>query len=615
MPAPSTSCSRTSCASAASRRSARSPRSPPTAASTSRPTCCSSSRPSSRSPCPGDHLVEAVEDASFAALGALADPSPVVGRRQPGAHDGADWTRHPLQRTAERMPRHPPTTRRNHDRSPLRPPTTTAARPALDDVADAAAPRFADHRRLDGRRACGVADRRRRRARRRAPTSSSRSPTRSPTSARARLDRRARAHDLAAAAVRVGRASRGRTSRRRSTTPTRRRRPPRPDLRRMLRPLGPVAVFSASNFPFAFSVAGGDTASALAAGCPVIVKGTLGAPAALAAHRRDRRRGARRRRRARRRLRPRRGPRDRHRAGAAPRGPRGRLHRVAARRPRPVRPRVVASRPHPVLRRAQRREPGARSPPRPLDARADELAARPRGIVHPRRRAVLHEPRRRVRARRLRLRRARGRRRRPGRRRCPCSPTASPRPSPTALAGLAAHDGVVVVAGERAQQPGTGSAVVLSTTTDAVLADPSAPARRVLRPLDPHRRVRRPSTMPSRPIRAVGGSLTATVHAEPGEDLADILAVLTEIAGRVLFAGWPTGVAVSWAQQHGGPWPSTTSIHTSVGVTAMRRFLRPVAYQDAPECRAARRAARVEPARHPAPRRRRARRCPASPVD
>ena len=48
--------------------------------------------------------------------------------------------------------------------------------------------------------------------------------------------------------------------------------PPCPDLRRMLRPLGPVAVFSASNFPFAFSVAGGDTASALAAGCPVIVK-------------------------------------------------------------------------------------------------------------------------------------------------------------------------------------------------------------------------------------------------------------------------------------------------------------------------------------------------------
>jgi len=48
---------------------------------------------------------------------------------------------------------------------------------------------------------------------------------------------------------------------------------PRPDVRRMLVPIGPVAVFGASNFPLAFSTAGGDTASALAAGCPVLVKG------------------------------------------------------------------------------------------------------------------------------------------------------------------------------------------------------------------------------------------------------------------------------------------------------------------------------------------------------
>ncbi|WP_029042615.1 aldehyde dehydrogenase (NADP(+)) [Cucumibacter marinus] len=48
---------------------------------------------------------------------------------------------------------------------------------------------------------------------------------------------------------------------------------PRPDIRLMQRPIGPVAVFGASNFPLAFSVAGGDTASALAAGCPVVVKG------------------------------------------------------------------------------------------------------------------------------------------------------------------------------------------------------------------------------------------------------------------------------------------------------------------------------------------------------
>ncbi len=53
---------------------------------------------------------------------------------------------------------------------------------------------------------------------------------------------------------------------------------PRPDLRLMQRPLGPVAVFGASNFPLAFSTAGGDTASALAAGCPVVVKGHPGHP-------------------------------------------------------------------------------------------------------------------------------------------------------------------------------------------------------------------------------------------------------------------------------------------------------------------------------------------------
>jgi NADP-dependent aldehyde dehydrogenase len=53
---------------------------------------------------------------------------------------------------------------------------------------------------------------------------------------------------------------------------------PRPDLRRMMQPLGPVVVFAGSNFPFAFSVAGGDTASALAAGCPVLLKVHPGHP-------------------------------------------------------------------------------------------------------------------------------------------------------------------------------------------------------------------------------------------------------------------------------------------------------------------------------------------------
>ncbi|MFM7838030.1 MAG: aldehyde dehydrogenase family protein, partial [Chitinophagaceae bacterium] len=48
--------------------------------------------------------------------------------------------------------------------------------------------------------------------------------------------------------------------------------PPKPDIRKMMVPLGPVVVFGASNFPFAYSTAGGDTACALATGCPVVVK-------------------------------------------------------------------------------------------------------------------------------------------------------------------------------------------------------------------------------------------------------------------------------------------------------------------------------------------------------
>ncbi len=86
-------------------------------------------------------------------------------------------------------------------------------------------------------------------------------------------------------------------------------------------------------------------------------------------------------------------------------------------------------------------------------------------------------------------------------------------------------------------------------------------------------------------LAAIEGSLTATVHAEPGEDgVAGLIGVLRGLAGRVIFNGWPTGVAVSWAVNHGGPWPSTTSAaHTSVGATAIRRWLRPVCYQSVPD--------------------------------
>ena len=82
------------------------------------------------------------------------------------------------------------------------------------------------------------------------------------------------------------------------------------------------------------------------------------------------------------------------------------------------------------------------------------------------------------------------------------------------------------------------------------------------------------------------GQLTATIHADEA-DMAwakQLLPALVEKAGRIVWNGYPTGVAVVPAMHHGGPYPaSTNSLHTSVGATAIRRFLRPVVFQNLPE--------------------------------
>lgn len=356
--------------------------------------------------------------------------------------------------------------------------------------------------------------------------------------------------------------------------------PPIPDLRRMLRPVGVVAVFGASNFPFAFSVAGGDTASALAVGAPVVVKGhsahprlsartaeilsgalrSAGAPDGVLEHVTGRQAGV-----------------DlvQHPVVKAV-GFTGSLHGgrrlfdLASSRPDPIPFYGELSAVNPVL-----------ITPAAIDARADELATGLAGsftlgvgqfCTNP---GLVLVP--------------------AGSGFAATVADAAGGVAPATmlttgiadafaarLESLAGHDAVAVSGGSVAQQQGTGGAVVLSTTSAAVLADPDALLAECFGPstlvveyddLDDALAV----------ARAVGGSLTATVHAEPGEDLSGIVPVLEEIAGRVLFGGWPTGVAVSWGQTHGGPWPSTTSIHTSVGMTAMRRFLRPVSYQDAPD--------------------------------
>lgn len=86
-------------------------------------------------------------------------------------------------------------------------------------------------------------------------------------------------------------------------------------------------------------------------------------------------------------------------------------------------------------------------------------------------------------------------------------------------------------------------------------------------------------------LHAVGGSLSVTLWGfEEKTEVAEVLTrAAMSMAGRVLFSGVPTGVAVTSAQQHGGPWPSSTRPEsTSVGDAALLRFLRPICLQEAP---------------------------------
>jgi NADP-dependent aldehyde dehydrogenase len=87
-------------------------------------------------------------------------------------------------------------------------------------------------------------------------------------------------------------------------------------------------------------------------------------------------------------------------------------------------------------------------------------------------------------------------------------------------------------------------------------------------------------------VPSLPGSLTGSVHAAGDElDAAGRVAdALAPNVGRLIFNGWPTGVAVCWAMHHGGPWPASTAPETtSVGATAIRRWVAPIAYQGFPD--------------------------------
>jgi len=364
----------------------------------------------------------------------------------------------------------------------------------------------------------------------------------------------------------------------------------RPDVRRMLVPIGPVAVFTPSNFPLAFGVAGGDTASALAAGCPVIVKGhpahggtseacaraieaaaaETSMPAGVLS------------------LLQARSVETAQALVAAPEleavaftgsETAGRaIHDLAAARRRPIPVYAEMGSVNPVFigsgalaaRAAEIAEglagsittgtgqfctkPGLVFVPDDDAGRAferdlaDRVAARPVGVMLY---AGLHTTLAERVDRTMKL---------PGVERL------TPRTLDDGSGPGFARPGVVVA---------TDAATFLATP--ALSEEHFGPVSIV---------VRCPTGEMVDLASRLHGNLTATIHAESSEHAwaAALADAVVEHVGRVVWNGYPTGVAVTWGMCHGGPYPASTApAHTSVGVTAIRRFLRPVAFQNTPD--------------------------------
>lgn len=358
---------------------------------------------------------------------------------------------------------------------------------------------------------------------------------------------------------------------------------PRPDLRRMLVPIGPVAVFGASNFPLAFSVPGGDTAAALAAGCPVIIKAHPSHPATSQLCFEILEKAAR--------------------AGSAPEGTIALVHGVEA---------GAALVAHPVIRAVgfTGSSAGAHALVRIIEKRPDpipffgELSSLNPIVVTP---AAAQE-------RTVELAEGLVNSYTVGAGQFCTKPGLVLVPSDAA--GDALVEAMTSTTSQRSAQVllnggiagGFGTGVkrlesapgvqVLARGHDgngqgfeavpALLAAPAAalPAEVTEECFGPVTVVVRYSSTEEllSTLEQLPASLTATVHRGSQEtDLpARVSDALRHRTGRLIFDGYPTGVAVSWAQHHGGPWPSTNTQHTSVGATAVRRFLRPVTWQDAP---------------------------------
>jgi NADP-dependent aldehyde dehydrogenase len=359
---------------------------------------------------------------------------------------------------------------------------------------------------------------------------------------------------------------------------------PRPDLRLRMIPVGPVAVFGASNFPLAFSTAGGDTASALAAGCPVVVKGhpahpitgglvasaiskavaASGLPEGVFQHLA--------------------GPSNElgaalvqnpHIMAVGFTGSRGgglALAKLAQAREVPIPVYAEMSSINPVLLLPEALK--ARGAPLgtafvgSLTMGAGQFCTNPGLIL-----AIEGEGLDAFVAA------ASG-----------AVTEAKPQTMLTTDIASAYAKGVetlsglpgveTVAKGEEGSRT-TGGAVLFQTTAAQFLADKEAgnevfgAASIVVRAKDEAELL----TL----LEGLEGQLTATLHMDDADEgtASRLLPVLERKVGRILANGWPTGVEVCHAMVHGGPFPSTTDPRTtSVGSMAIDRFLRPVSYQN-----------------------------------
>ncbi|WP_343504480.1 aldehyde dehydrogenase (NADP(+)) [Alloyangia pacifica] len=360
---------------------------------------------------------------------------------------------------------------------------------------------------------------------------------------------------------------------------------PRPDIKMMQRPIGPVAVFGASNFPLAFSTAGGDTASALAAGCPVVVKGHSAHPGTgeIVA--------------------------EAIKAAIESCGLPGGVFSLVQGGKRDVGTALVQ---HPLIKAvgftgslgggralfdlcAQRPEPipffGELGSVNPMFLLPQAMAARGAAIgtgwagslamgagqfcTNPGIAVVLES-----------------------------QADALAEAAKEALSAVGTQvmltDGIASAYRDGAARIGSGTGVreVLTSVCNQRDATPylyivsgadwignHALAEEVFGPLGLIVTVKDEAEMLA-VAKSFAGQLTATLHMDDADTaLAQtLMPVLERKAGRVLVNGFPTGVEVSEAMVHGGPYPASTNFGaTSVGTMAIRRFLRPVSYQNLPD--------------------------------